>query len=101
MKVIQATGKDLNEIVRILQKGRQLQVDSGNLNQWAADYPNPTIIEQDIAKGYSYLMLDEEDEILAVFCLMEEEEPTYQEIDGAWLDDNRRCSCGSKRSRSH
>lgn len=87
MPVVQASLEDLPQIIDILKKGRQLQIDSGNLNQWSASYPDPQLIQKDIQKGASYLYTSPEGEIWAVFCLMKEAEPTYSTIAGEWLND--------------
>ena len=44
---------------------------SGNPNQWVAGYPSRTLIEEDIARGVSYVV-DRDSVIEAVFSYIED-----------------------------
>jgi RimJ/RimL family protein N-acetyltransferase len=59
---------------------------NGNPTQWSDWYPPQDMIERDIAAGTSYVCV-ENGEIAAVFYFNVERDPTYENIDGAWLDD--------------
>ena len=59
--------------------------ESGNHDQWKDGYPAQNVIERDIQKGASYVYLLD-DEIVAVFYFKVEQEPTYREIEGEWLN---------------
>ena len=85
--VRQATSADTETIMRLIDEGRQKMIAQGNTKQWTAGHPSPEVIEQDIARGNSYLICDG-NEALATFALVEGPDPTYAEIyDGEWLND--------------
>ena len=79
-----ATVSQLEEIERIYGRARSFMKDTGNATQWAGGYPQREIILSDIEKGELYVVLS--DEIEAVFAFIEGEDPTYNYIEGAWLD---------------
>ena len=80
--------------------------NTGNANQWKNIYPTPKTIEDDIKKENLYTVC-ENDEILAVFAFIPGIDPTYNEIDGAWLNDkpyaamHRVASSGKKKGMLH
>ena len=72
------------EIYRIAQ---DYMIQSGNPDQWGHFYPQPELIEQDIADGVCHILFDE-DGIHAVFAMFIDPEPTYSYIEGGeWLND--------------
>lgn len=78
---------ELDTVMKIYDRGRQVMRNSGNLNQWINGYPARQMISEDIKNGWSFVLSDEE-EIYAVFSLIGGEDPTYKYIeDGAWLND--------------
>lgn len=77
---------DYEKIIDALRYGRQTQIESGNLNQWDENFPDPQIVKADIRSGSAYLCLDSDNHLLAVFSLLREVEPNYQEIEGQWLN---------------
>lgn len=95
-----ATPDDLTAILDIYARGRGFQREHGNTNQWVNGYPQPQLVRDDIAKGQCYTLRDRTNTLLAVFVFAVGEEPTYAEIDGAWLNNapygyvHRICSAG-------
>lgn len=87
MKIREARQEDIPKMREVFDYGRQIQLETGNLNQWAAGYPAEELIREDIAKGAAHICLNEEDEIVGVFSVFIEPDPTYAEIDGAWLNE--------------
>lgn len=78
---------DLETVMQIYALARAFMRKSGNATQWAGGYPDRAVIEEDIARGESYAVL-EDGEIHGVFMFMQRVEPTYAYIeDGAWLSD--------------
>lgn len=65
---------------------RAFMRETGNPNQWDETYPSDEQLRADIERGDSYVCL-EGDRIVATFVLRGGDDPTYAEIDGAWLDD--------------
>jgi hypothetical protein len=80
-----ANKDDLKPIEQIYENARQFMRSTGNFTQWGNGYPNKEIIYADIEQKCLYVVEDEE--IQAVFTLIMGEDPTYLEIDGAWLND--------------
>ena len=85
MKIRLANKDDLRSIEQIYENARQFMRSTGNFTQWGNGYPNKEIIYADIEQKCLYVVEDEE--IQAVFTLIMGEDPTYLEIDGAWLND--------------
>ena len=78
--------EDMDAVMALYHKGRVRMRESGNTEQWTNGYPHRHMIEEDVRLGRSYVY--EEDGVLhAVLALIWGEDPTYAEIDGAWLSD--------------
>ncbi len=78
--------KDFEEIMALYDIGRAYMRKTGNAAQWTNGYPYPSMIQEDIRLGRSYV-LEAEGRLQAVFALIWGEDPTYQKIEGAWLQD--------------
>ena len=85
MKIRLANKEDLKAIEQIYENARQFMRSNGNFSQWGNSYPSVGIIQADIKQKCLYVVEDEA--IQAVFTLIMGEDPTYLEIDGAWLND--------------
>ena len=84
MMIRRAAIQDLEQIMQIYARAVQYMQASGNPNQWVAGYPSRTLIEEDIARGVSYVV-DRDGVIEAVFSYIEGEDPTYRQIEqGMW-----------------
>ena len=84
MMIRRAAIQDLEQIMQIYARAVQYMHASGNPNQWVAGYPSRTLIEEDIARGVSYVV-DRDSVIEAVFSYIEGEDPTYRQIgQGMW-----------------
>lgn len=81
-----ATEEDLSAIMDLLEKGRRRMRQEGNMEQWPTGNPSKEMVHEDIAKGRSYLAI-EEGHIVGTFCLLETPEPNYAQILGAWRND--------------
>ena len=78
--------EDMDAVMALYDKGRARMRASGNTEQWTNGYPHRHMIEEDVRLGRSYVY--EEDGVLhAVLALIWGEDPTYAEIDGAWISD--------------
>lgn len=88
MNFRKTTTEDLLEVLPIYQRAISFMRDTGNLHQWEnfEDIKNKVI--HDVQNGISYVGLSEKNEIQVVFSLIEEE-PTYQVIDGKWIDETK------------
>ena len=79
--------EDLDEIEKIFSYARKFMKENGNPSQWKNDRPSLDLVKEDIDKGNSYVVLDD-DRIVATFAYIIGIEPTYIDIDGKWLDDD-------------
>lgn len=89
MKIIQATTKDVNQIMEIIEHARTIMRANGNTTQWTNRYPSKEIILSDIECNHGFVCLENE-EITGYFCFFKgnDPEPNYQVIEnGNWLND--------------
>ncbi|MGP1458903.1 MAG: hypothetical protein ACTTKL_06310 [Treponema sp.] len=77
---------DLQTITAIFAHARAFMKKTGNPNQWEDGYPSKSLIERDIADGNLYAVTAAH-AVCGVFALIAGDDPTYSEIDGAWLND--------------
>lgn len=100
------TMAELDTVLSIYAGAREFMRQTGNANQWKNVYPTREIVESDIEKGNLYAVC-ENNEIHAVFAFIPGVDPTYNEIDGAWLNDrpyaamHRVASAGKKKGMLH
>lgn len=87
MKIRLARKNDLSKMRNVFNYGRKVQLESGNLTQWAIGYPSDELILEDIAKEAAHLCLNDREEIVAVFSVFTDPDVTYHKIDGEWLND--------------
>ena len=85
MIIREAGTEDLERILEIYEIAKAFMRETGNPHQWNSSYPDFNILEEDINKHHLFVM--EEDSIIhSVFAFITGEDPTYKEIEGAWLD---------------
>lgn len=78
-----ATEKDIPKIWEILQQAITRRKLDGS-SQWQSGYPNLNIVKSDIENNTNYVLVDK-NEIIGTAVLIFNYEPTYNQIDGAWL----------------
>lgn len=87
MIIREAKIEDLKRILEIYDIAKAFMRQTGNPNQWNSSYPDPKLLENDIDKEQLFVM--EEDSIIhSVFAFIIGDDPTYRDIEGAWLDDS-------------
>lgn len=88
MITIRKTEKsDLDTVMEIYAIAKKFMDASGNPTQWEVGHPTRNMIEADVEKGESYVIL-EDGVIHGVFMFMQREDPAYSYIeDGAWQND--------------
>lgn len=91
MKIRNAVISELEEILAIYELARAFMKETGNPDQWRNTYPTPQIVKDDIKKEELYVLHDEEG-IEGVFVFINGPDPTYDYIDGNWLDDEPYCA---------
>lgn len=75
---------DLEHIMEIIHYA-QRYLASLNIDQWQDGYPNEERILQDIENQESYVVLDDDQKIIATYMFSTRQEPTYLQIEGQWL----------------
>ena len=79
-----STKLDVKAIMRIINQAQEYLKSQG-INQWQNNYPNEDVINDDIAKGESYV-LEKDGNIVATSVISFNKEKTYKVIhDGKWL----------------
>jgi RimJ/RimL family protein N-acetyltransferase len=80
------TAADLDRVMEVLSAAREAMREAGNTVQWVNGYPSRELIESDIERGVSYV-IENEGRLVASFAFILGDDPTYAEIDGAWLNE--------------
>ena len=86
MKIRLATQKDIDAVFEVYERARGFMRDNGNPTQWGSTYPPESLVRSDIAGNHLYLLESDLGDIEGVFALFEKGDPDYNEIDGAWLN---------------
>jgi len=87
MIIREARIEDLERILEIYEIAKAFMRQTGNLHQWNSSYPSRELLEGDIEAHHLFVM--EEDHVIhSVFAFIIGEDPTYKEIEGAWLDNS-------------
>lgn len=83
MKFRKTEKKDIPGILRIIRQAQQYMKEQG-IDQWQDGYPDEAVFEEDIARGYSYVM-EADGKVIGTMAVLFDGEPTYDKIyDGAW-----------------
>ena len=75
MKIRLSVLNDVPRILEIIDDAKAL-LKSLNIDQWQNGYPNATQIENDISNNESYVIVNEEDTIVATTMFTLRKEPT-------------------------
>lgn len=87
MQLVLATLENLDEIMGVIEDGRLALKELG-LPQWQDDYPNATVIQQDIEEKISYILL-ENNIIIGTVVLDSRGEPVYDTLVGSWQNNDK------------
>ena len=85
MKLRLGTRQDLPQLEAIIAAAVEQMREDG-IPQWQKGYPNISLIEQDIRLHHNYV-LEEDGQVLGMFMLQREDDPSYEKIEGSWLND--------------
>ena len=77
---------DLIRVMEIYRDARERMKESNNPTQWPYLYPYKYLIEDDIKNKRSYV-IERDEKIVGVFALFFDEDKTYINILGKWLND--------------
>ena len=78
-----ASASDIPQIWKILQQAILRRKNDGS-TQWQDGYPNETVIQQDIAKGIGYVLMDDKI-VVGYTAIIFNDEPAYEDLKGTWL----------------
>lgn len=81
----EAKEADLEGIMPVLDAAKGIMRSDGNLNQWSDNYPSREAILFDIQRGGGFV-IEDDGRIVGYFALLPSPEPTYEYIEGEWLD---------------
>jgi ribosomal protein S18 acetylase RimI-like enzyme len=81
-KLRKATHLDKDAIWSILQQGIEQRRLAGS-QQWQDGYPNEQTVVDDLAKGYAYVLC-QDDKVVAYAAVIFDGDPAYADIQGAW-----------------
>ncbi|MBE7628653.1 GNAT family N-acetyltransferase [Tenacibaculum piscium] len=84
MKIRHSITDDLKNIMTIIHYA-QRYLASLNIDQWQDGYPDKAQINKDIENKESYVLENEEQQIVATFMFTSSKESAYNSIDGTWL----------------
>lgn len=90
MRIRNAELKDLDTALAIYANARKYMIANGNPDQWKEDsgYPSRELLEQDVEQKKLFVVTDEKNtEILAVYAYIIGPDPSYEIIEGQWLND--------------
>lgn len=80
--------EELETVMKIYDAGRCYMRENGNTLQWTNGFPQKELIKQDIEDRISYVVEDDNKEIICVFAFIKGPDITYKEIfDGNWPND--------------
>lgn len=85
LMIRRANKEDIISIMPIYEAAKAKMRADGNIDQWSDKYPDEVTLLDDIARGDLYVACS--GEIYGVFMLSFSGEETYEEIQGAWLND--------------
>jgi ribosomal protein S18 acetylase RimI-like enzyme len=86
MKIQLSTLKNVPKILEIIEDARAY-LASQNIDQWQNGYPNIEQVENDILNGESFIVINDENQIMATSMFTTNKEPTYKIIEGNWIID--------------
>lgn len=84
MKIKLSTLKEIPIILEIIEDAKTY-LASQNIDQWQNGYPNAAQIENDILNGESFVVINDENQVMATSMFSTNKEPTYKIIEGNWI----------------
>lgn len=87
VSIRKASAEDISAIMSIYESAKAFMRRQGNLTQWVNGYPGKKEIENDIRESNLYVGVDDDGAIAVVFAFIVGDDPTYDKIDGEWLND--------------
>jgi GNAT superfamily N-acetyltransferase len=88
MKIKLSTSDDIPNIMTIIEDAKGY-LASQKIDQWQKGYPNVEQVENDVKNRESYVVVNDENKVIATAMFTINKEPTYKVIDGNWRVDER------------
>lgn len=84
MKLQLSKIEDIPKIMEIIVDAKSY-LASLKIDQWQNGYPNAAQIENDIKNGESFVLVNDNNEVIATSMFTTKPEPTYKIIEGNWI----------------
>ena len=91
MTIRKVLKSEIDDIRKVYLRAQQYMKDTGNPEQWQDRDLSRELLLSDIEKGNLYA-IEEDGEILGAFAFIHGVDPTYNYIEGSWLDDLPYCA---------
>ena len=92
MEIERAKIENLETIMSVYDKAKDIMRASGNMHQWTGGYPSRALIAENIESSKLYTVKGDDGLIHGVFYLAKEVDPTYRKITGgSWISDEPYC----------
>jgi len=88
MKTRLSTSDDIPNILLIIEDAKAY-LASQKIDQWQKGYPNTEQVKNDIKNGESYVVVSDDNVVMATSMFTINKEPTYKVIAGNWLVDEK------------
>jgi ribosomal protein S18 acetylase RimI-like enzyme len=89
MKIRLSSFDDIPNIMTIIQDAK-LYLASQNIDQWQNGYPNAEQVENDVKNDESYVVVNDQSQVMATSMFTLRKEPTYKVIQGNWMIDENK-----------
>jgi hypothetical protein len=86
MKIQLSTLDNVPTIMDIIDDAKAY-LASLKIDQWQNGYPNAEQVENDIKNGESYVVVNDENQVMATSMFTKNKESTYKIIEGNWIID--------------
>ncbi len=87
MRIRKTTLQDLEILLQLFETARRFMRKTGNHFQWHQGYPSLELLTNDIKNGESYVVCNENNDIIGTLMFRIGEDQTYHVIDGKWLNE--------------
>ena len=86
MNIRKARPQEMDSIMDIIAHARSIMRANGNASQWINGYPSRELMLECLDKGELFVCISGR-EPAGVFCFAVAEDPNYNKIEGAWLNE--------------
>lgn len=87
LSIRKAVISEVDRLLEIFEAAKRFMRSTGNMEQWAGNYPQRSMIEAEIASGVCHVIEDEDGRAVGTFAMIPGDDPTYAYIEGEWKFD--------------